>query len=68
MTTRGRRVRAAITMGLMWGEFLVFGPPLTITSAVCAAGSLAMAKRAERRELRSPTGDPTEGELAEGER
>lgn len=58
---------AALRGETIWGEFLVFGPPLTIASAVCAAGSLAMAKRAERRELRSPTGDPAEVELAEGE-
>jgi hypothetical protein len=32
-------------------------------SAVCAAGSLAMARRAERRELRGPSGDPAEADL-----
>ena len=34
-----------------WREFLVFGPILAMASAVGAAGSLAMARRAERREL-----------------
>ena len=56
-------VGAALRGGALWGEFLVFGPPLAMASAVCAAGSLAMARRAERRELRGPSGDPAEAEL-----
>lgn len=44
-------VGAALGGRSMWGEFLVFGPPLAIASAVCAAGSLAVARRAERRAL-----------------
>jgi len=48
---------AALRGASAWGEFLVFGPPLAIASAVCAAGSLAMARRAERRELRDGTAD-----------
>ena len=58
-------VAAAFRGETLWGEFLVFGPPLTMASAVCAAGSLAMARRAERRELRSRSGDPAETELTE---
>ena len=58
-------VAAALRGESLWGEFLVFGPPLTIGSAVCAAGSLAMARRAERRELRGRSGDPAEAELTE---
>jgi hypothetical protein len=58
-------VAAALRGESMWGEFLVFGPPLAMASAVCAAGSLAMARRAERRELRGPSGDPAEAELTE---
>ena len=46
-------VGAAIRGESLWGELLVFGPPLAMASAVCAAGSMAMARRAERRELRS---------------
>ena len=42
---------AALRGANLWGEFLVFGPPLAIAGAVCAAGSLALARRAERREL-----------------
>ena len=48
---------AALRGASAWGEFLVFGPPLAIASAVCAAGSLAMARRAERRELREGSAD-----------
>ena len=56
-------VGAALRGETLWGEFLVFGPPLAMASAVCAAGSLAMARRAERRELRGPSEDPAEAEL-----
>jgi len=55
---------AALRGGSAWGEFLVFGPSLATASAVCAAGSLAMARRAERRELPGPSGDPAEAEPA----
>jgi len=61
-------VAAALRGGAVWGEFLLFGPPLTIASAVCAAGSLAVARRAERRELRGPGGDPAEAELIQDEK
>lgn len=59
---------AALRGGTLWGEFLVFGPPLTMASAVCAAGSLAVARRAERRELPGSSGDPAEAELTEDEK
>ena len=58
-------VAAALRGATVWGEFLVFGPPLAMAGAVCAAGSLAMARRAERRELGGPRGDPAEAELTE---
>jgi hypothetical protein len=58
-------VAAALRGESLWGEFLVFGPPLAMASAVCAAGSLAMARRAERRELRGSSGDPAEAEPTE---
>jgi len=58
-------VAAALRGQSVWGELLVFGPPLAMASAACAAGSLAMARRAERRELRGPGGDPAEAELTE---
>jgi len=59
---------AALRGAPLWGEFLVFGPALATAGAVCAAGSLTLAKRAERRELGGPSGDPAEAELTEGEK
>jgi hypothetical protein len=61
-------VGAALRGATLWGEFLVFGPPLAIAGAVCAAGSLALARRAERRALPGPSGDPAEAELTEDEK
>lgn len=60
-------VAAALRGGSAWGEFLVFGPALSISSAVCAAGSLALARRASSRALPGPRGDPIEAELTEGQ-
>ena len=51
-----------------WGEFLVFGPPLATASAVCAAGSLALARRAQRQELPGSSGDPAENQLTEDDK
>ena len=58
---------AALRGGSAWGEFLVFGPPLAIASAVCAAGSLAVARRGERRELPGDSGHPADAELTDAE-
>jgi hypothetical protein len=60
-------VGAALRGQSMWAEFLVFGPPLAMASAVCAAGSLAVARRAERRELPVDSGHPAEAKLTEVE-
>ena len=61
-------VAAALRGAPLWGEFLVFGPPLAMASAVCAAGSLAVARRAERRELSGDSGHLAEAELTEDEK
>jgi hypothetical protein len=52
----------------MWGDFLLFGPALSIAGAVCAAGSLALARRAERRELSGPSEDSAAAELIDGDK
>jgi hypothetical protein len=41
-------------------EVLVFGPVLALAGAVCAAASLAVARRSERATLSGPGGVPTE--------
>ena len=61
-------VGAALRGGAVWGEFLLFGPALATASAVCAAGSLAMARRAESRALPGRGDDSAEAELSEDEK
>jgi hypothetical protein len=53
---------------LGWGDVLALAPALAVASAVCAAGSLAMAKRAVRRELSDGSGNIAEAELTDGEK
>ncbi len=48
---------AALRGADVWAEFLLFGPALAMASAGCAAGSLALARRAERRELPHPASE-----------
>jgi hypothetical protein len=57
---------AALRGGAVWGEFLLFGPALAAGGAVLAAGSLALARRADRRTL--PPGDPAETGLTRNEK
>jgi hypothetical protein len=47
---------------LGWGDVLALAPTLAVASAVCASGSLALARRAVRREL-PDRGDTAEAEL-----
>ena len=49
---------AALRGSSLWGEFLLFGPGLILGSAVCAAGSMALAKQAQRRAQHGPRGTP----------
>ncbi len=58
-------VGAALRGDSVWAEFMVFTPGLAIAGAVCAAGSLGVARRAERRSVRVLSVDP-EGEQLSG--
>lgn len=59
---------AVLRGGPVLAEFLLFGPPLAIASAVCASGSLAVARWAGRRELPGPSEDPAEVGLTQDEK
>ena len=61
-------VGAALRDGSLWGEFLLFSPPLAMAGAICAAGSLAVARRADRRALPSDGGHPVEAALTDAEK
>ena len=61
-------VGAALRGEALWGEFVVFGPGLAMASAVCAAGSLAAARWAERRELAGSSGNPAEAKVDQDEK
>ena len=49
------------------GYFVVVGPVVAVAAAGCPAGSLALARRAQDRELLEMTEDVTAVELSEGE-
>jgi hypothetical protein len=53
---------------LGWGDVLALAPTLAVASAVSAAGSLAMARRAVRRELPDSRGNTAEVELTDEKR
>lgn len=61
---------AGVTLGgeTLGREVLGLGLVLTTASAVCAAGSLAIARRAERRALPGPSGDRAAADPAEDEK
>jgi len=56
----------ANVVSLPWGEALAIAPVFALASAACASGSLAMARRAVRRELPDSRGDTAEAERLGG--
>jgi hypothetical protein len=57
----------AVAASLGWGTVLAVAPTFALACAVCAAGSLAVARRAVRGELSDGRGDTAEGELTDQE-
>jgi hypothetical protein len=53
---------------LGWGDLLAIAPTFAAASAVCATGSLAMAKRAVRRDLPGGPPNTAEAELTDHEK
>jgi len=53
---------------LSWGDVLMVAPTFALASAICASGSLAVARRAAHRELADSRGDTAEPELADREK
>lgn len=53
---------------LGWGDVLAIAPTFALASAVCASGSLAVARRAVRGELPGVPPDAAETELTAGEK
>lgn len=51
-----------------WGEVLAIPTTFALVCAACAAGSLALARRAARRELADGRGDAAEAELTDHEK
>ena len=53
---------------LGWGDVLAVAPTFAVACAVCATGSLALARRASRRELREGHGYTAGAELTDHEK
>jgi hypothetical protein len=53
---------------LGWADALVIAPTFAVACAICASGSLALARRAGMRELPDIRGDTAEAELADHEK
>ena len=53
---------------LAWADALVIAPTFAVACAICASGSLALARRAGRRELPDIRGDTAEAELTDHEK
>ena len=58
----------ANAVSLRWGEVLAIAPTFALACAVCASGSLAVARRAVSRELPDSRGDTAEAELTDHEK
>ena len=52
---------------LGWADALAIAPTFAVASAICASGSLALARRAGMRELRDISGDSAETKLIDHE-
>lgn len=57
----------AVTASLGWGDMLALAPTLALACGASAAGSLALARRADRRELDGSSGDPARELLGRGD-
>jgi len=53
---------------LGWADALAIAPTFAVASAICASGSLALARRAGMRELPDVRGDTAEAELTDHEK
>ncbi len=53
---------------LGWGDVLAVAPTFALACAVCASGSLAMARRAVRRDLPDSRGETAEAALTDHEK
>lgn len=53
---------------LGWADALVIAPTFAVACAICASGSLALARRAGMRELPDTRGDSAEAELTDHEK
>ena len=53
---------------LGWADALAIAPTFAVASAICASGSLALARRAGMRELPDNRGDAAEAKLADHEK
>ena len=57
----------ARVISLGWGDALALAPTLAVASAVCASGSLALARRAVKREVSDGREDTSEAELVDND-
>ena len=53
---------------LAWGDVLAIAPTFAVACAVCASGSLALARRAETKELPERAGPTAAAELTDSEK